>query len=130
LQELKSIEGHLRVKQLFTPVQVYSTLREWLASLLSCVPPSTRLRSLDVTYQVIFPHPFTEIDGLMQAMRRLWKELDLYLARGFTGLQQVNMGFQFHGVDAHERWMTFNGENQPTELEARGVDCSFWVRDI
>lgn len=130
LRSVGSIEAHLRVRHIISPHEVYSTLREWLTALLSYLPASTRLRSLDVTYQVIFPQPYTALDGLIDAMGRLWKELDRYLARGFASLRQVNMGFQLHGVGGHERWMVFNAENQPRHLNGRGVDCSFWVRDI
>lgn len=130
LGDLLTMEAHLCVKHPLGPREVYSALGEWLTSLLSNLVPSTTLKSVDVTYKVIFPRPPGSLDGLIDHMGRLWRELDRYLARGLLGIEQVNVGFQFHGVGGHEQWMQFNADNQPEQLNARGIDCSFWVRDI
>ena len=66
---------------------------------------------------------------LVQNMKQLWRELDGYLVHRLPKLRQVNLGFQFHGVGGHERWMEFNAEDQPLQLNERGLHCSFWVRD-
>ncbi|KAF9444186.1 hypothetical protein P691DRAFT_358093 [Macrolepiota fuliginosa MF-IS2] len=130
LGDVWSIEAYLCIKHPLSPREVYSALREWFTSFLSNLIPSTTLKSVDVTYQVIFPRLPGSLDGLIDHVGQLWGELDRYLARGLLGLEQVNVGFQFHGVGGHERWMRFNADNQPAQLNARGVDCSFWVRAI
>jgi hypothetical protein len=130
LREVSSVEAHLCIRHAQSPREVYFALRDWLISLLSNISPSNNLTSLDVIYKVLFSRPPHCLDALVECMEQLWRELDLYLVRKLPNLQQVNVGFQFHGVGGHERWMRFNADNQPVRLNERGLDCSFWMRDI
>lgn len=124
------MEAHLSIKNPLTSHEIYCALRDWITPLLSNLANSTTLKSFDITYQVRFSSEFGLLSGLVDRMKRLWRELDQFLARGFPALEQANVGFLFYGAGGHDRWMEFNADNQPAELDQRGVDCSFWVRDI
>jgi hypothetical protein len=130
LRDVKNVEAHLCIKYVESPRDVCSAFRDWFSTLLSGLSLSTCLTSLDITYQVLFSRPPRWLKALIENTGQLWKEFDVHLARRLPRLQQVNLGFQFHGVGGHEQWMEFNAENQPAQLNERGLDCSFWVRDI